>query len=82
MVGFVNAACVHPAVFQAVFPSLSATELKFCIASLTPARSVLQILKGHLIFIPAPGVREDCVRWGIVDIVLSQTEFTTTAPFQ
>jgi hypothetical protein len=40
MVGFVDTAGVHPDIFQAVFPSLVATELKFGITSLACAPSV------------------------------------------
>lgn len=54
MIGFTDATCVHPEVFEAVFIRLSATKLKFGVTSLARAKSVLEIVEGDLIFIHAP----------------------------
>jgi hypothetical protein len=83
MVGFIDAACVHPEIFQAVFLSLSAAKLKFCITSLTPARLILYIAEDNLlIVILVPSMRENRVAWCIVAEVLVQADFTMAAQFQ
>ena len=77
MVGFVDAARVHPEVFD-VISGLFATELELCIPRLATIESAMQIAQGHFISIWASTCEKNRVGWTIVHRICSQGDSTTT----
>jgi hypothetical protein len=81
IVRFVDAACVHPEVFEFVLLRLLAAEPDLRMASLVLERLVFEILENDLVLLVFPRMREDCVVRDVILTILSQAELALIVEF-
>ena len=77
----IRPASVYLKILYLILPRLISTELKFGVNILTLAlaKSICQVVEGHLVVIIAPSMRENSVRWDIKDQVFGQAQLTMLA---